>query len=184
MGRSEVSIFVKVYLHIVQWAVLYHPLNFFLFFSSSYRRPPGSNPVIFTAPSKPQTNATDLTKGDYQFRVVVTDENSNNASGSVFVTVTQSMWSCAKICLVLSFLVAISLCQYWFFLDQNAPPKANGGGDQTIILPVSVIVLNGSQSSDDLGIVSWKWTREPDSLAIGRILGTSDTSSSLLVRSR
>ncbi|XP_034230369.1 dyslexia-associated protein KIAA0319-like protein [Thrips palmi] len=118
------------------------------------KRPAGSNPVAFTTPNMSHTNATDLTKGDYEFRITVTDENNNTASGSVFVTVTQ---------------------------NQNAPPKANAGGDQTVILPASVIMLNGSQSSDDLGIVSWKWTREPDSLAIGRVLGSTDTSSVLML---
>ncbi|KAJ1521882.1 hypothetical protein ONE63_002221 [Megalurothrips usitatus] len=118
------------------------------------KRPPGSNAVAFSTPTKPQTNVTDLTKGEYEIRVTVTDENNNNASASVFVIVTQ---------------------------NQNAPPKANAGGDQTVILPASVVVLNGSQSSDDLGIVNWKWTRESNSLAIGRILGTSDTTPILLL---
>lgn len=118
------------------------------------KRPPGSNPVYFSAPNMSFTNVTELTKGDYEFRVTVTDENNNTASGSVSVTVTQ---------------------------NQNAPPKANAGGDQTVILPASVIMLNGSQSSDDLGIVNWKWSREPDSLAIGRVLGSSDTSPVLML---
>lgn len=39
------------------------------------------------------TNVTELTKGDYEFRVSVTDENNNTASGSVSVTVTQSKFS-------------------------------------------------------------------------------------------
>lgn len=68
-----------------------------------------------------------------------------------------------------------------FLADQNTPPKANAGGDQTVVLPASVIILNGSQSSDDLGIVSWKWTREPNSLAIGRVLGSSDITPTLMV---
>ncbi|KAK3919328.1 Dyslexia-associated protein KIAA0319-like protein [Frankliniella fusca] len=118
------------------------------------RRPPGSNSVTFSSPNKPQTNVTDLTKGEYEFHVTVTDENNNNSTGSVFVTVTQ---------------------------NKNAPPKANAGGDQTVILPISVVTLNGSHSSDDLGIVSWKWTREPDSLAIGRVLGNSDSTPILML---
>lgn len=117
-------------------------------------RPPGSNSVVFSTPMKPQTNVTNLTKGDYEFRVTVTDENNNKATGSLFVTVTQ---------------------------NKNAPPKANAGGDQTVILPTSIVLLNGSQSIDDLGIVSWKWTREPDSLAIGRVLGKSDSTSILML---
>lgn len=58
--------------------------------SLNFRRPTGSSPVVFSTPTKAQTNVTDLTKGDYEFRIIVSDENNNNASGSVFVTVTQS----------------------------------------------------------------------------------------------
>lgn len=124
------------------------------------------------------TNVTELTKGDYEFRVSVTDENNNTASGSVSVTVTQSKFS---IFVTKKKQPSTSVLNEVSISDQNAPPKANAGGDQTVILPASVIMLNGSQSSDDLGIVRWKWTREPDSLAIGRVLGSSDISSVLMV---
>ena len=68
-----------------------------------------------------------------------------------------------------------------FYLDKNAKPKANAGGDQTIILPVSVIILNGSQSSDDLGIVKWEWIRDQSSLALGRVIDDTDHSPALMV---
>jgi hypothetical protein len=42
-------------------------------------------------------------------------------------------------------------------------------------------VLNGSRSSDDLGIVKWEWIREPSSLALGQVIGDSDHSSVLMV---
>lgn len=60
------------------------------------------------------------------------------------------------------------------FSDKNTPPKANAGGDKTIVLPVSAIILNGSLSWDDLAIVKWDWIREPNSLAAGNIILNSD----------
>lgn len=69
----------------------------------------------------------------------------------------------------------------YFFLDKNTPPKANAGGDKTVVLPVSAIVLNGSLSRDDLAIVKWEWIREPNSLAAGNIVLNSDHSSVLTV---
>nr|CAH0104634.1 unnamed protein product [Daphnia galeata] len=57
---------------------------------------------------------------------------------------------------------------------ENEKPKANAVLDQSII-------LNGSASTDDLGIQSWLWTRKPESLAAGAIIANSDrTSSSML----
>lgn len=155
------------------------------FLAFIFRRPIGSNPVVFSTPTKAQTNVSDLTKGDYEFRITVSDENNNNASGLVFVTVTQSMYA---IFFSLIFknsaheFMKMSFASCFIFSCRSEyTTKANAGGDQTVVLPASVIVLNGSQSSDDLGIVSWKWTREPNSLAIGRVLGSPDTTPTLMV---
>lgn len=38
-----------------------------------------------------QTNVTGLTKGDYKFKVTVTDNNGNTDSDVVYISVTQSM---------------------------------------------------------------------------------------------
>lgn len=73
------------------------------------------------------------------------------------------------------------MLQSFFCLDSNSPPKANAGGDHIVELPVDVLVLNGSQSRDDLAIAKWLWTREPTSLAIGSIIAGTDTSPVLMV---
>ncbi|XP_068081362.1 dyslexia-associated protein KIAA0319-like protein isoform X2 [Anabrus simplex] len=114
----------------------------------------GPSKVVFSSFDESHTNVTELTRGEYEIQLTVTDENGNKASDTVLITVTQ---------------------------NKNAPPKANGGGDQTIVLPVSVVVLNGSQSSDDLGIVDWLWTRESNSLALGKVVGNSDHSPILML---
>ncbi|XP_072152328.1 dyslexia-associated protein KIAA0319-like protein isoform X2 [Bemisia tabaci] len=109
----------------------------------------GPSTVNFQQNNASLVNVTGLTKGDYHLRLTVFDNNGNAASDDVFITVTQ---------------------------NKNAPPKANGGGDQTVILPINFVVLNGSASSDDLGIVKWEWFREPSSLALGTIILNSDKS--------
>lgn len=114
----------------------------------------GPSKVVFSASNSSCTNVTDLTKGEYEIQLTVTDDNQNNATDSVVVTVTQ---------------------------NKNAKPKADAGGDQAIFLPVSVVVLNGSQSSDDLGIVKWEWIRELSSLVLGRIIANSDHSPVLML---
>ncbi|XP_066597643.1 dyslexia-associated protein KIAA0319-like protein [Prorops nasuta] len=114
----------------------------------------GPNNVIFSAANESVTNITKLTKGDYVFKLSVIDDNGNKDADTVKVKVTQ---------------------------NKNAPPKANAGGDQVIVAPVSVLVINGSQSTDDLGIKQWLWTRDPTSLAIGNIIKDSDKSSILML---
>ena len=56
---------------------------------------------------------------------------------------------------------------YSFASDQNHPPEANAGGDKIEHLPAHFVTLDGSQSTDDRKIVSWEWTRNPNSLAAG-----------------
>lgn len=119
-----------------------------------WRQLSGPSKVVFNPVNASKTNASELTKGEYEFQVTVIDSNGNSASDSVTVTVTQ---------------------------NENAPPKANAGGDQTVILPVSVVTLNGSSSSDDLAIKKWDWIRDDSSLALGRVVGESDKTPLLML---
>lgn len=58
---------------------------------------------------------------------------------------------------------------------------AHAGGDQSITLPQNAIYLNGSQSTDDLGIVKYEWTRDGTSLAFGNVVGGTDHEPVLIV---
>ena len=58
--------------------------------------------------------------------------------------------------------------------DTNAAPVATAGDDMTVVLPLTEVVVNGSGSKDDLGVAKWKWTRQPGSLAAGKVVGGSD----------
>ena len=44
---------------------------------------------------------------------------------------------------------------------------ADAGGDQSVNMPVTLVTLDGSKSTDDKGIVSYKWVKNENSLAAG-----------------
>ena len=114
----------------------------------------GPNNAEFSAVNESVTNVTKLTKGDYEFKLTVIDDNGNKDSDTVKVKVTQ---------------------------NKNAPPKANAGGDQIVVEPVSALIINGSQSTDDLRISEWQWTRDSSSLAIGTVIQDTDKSPVLML---
>ncbi|KAL0116040.1 hypothetical protein PUN28_011119 [Cardiocondyla obscurior] len=114
----------------------------------------GPNNAEFTTANESITNITKLTKGDYVFKLTVVDDNGNADSDTVNVKITQ---------------------------NKNAPPKANAGGDQVVTAPISALIINGSQSSDDLRIGQWLWTRDQSSLAIGTIIQDTDKSPILML---
>ncbi|WP_332734675.1 Kelch repeat-containing protein [Flavihumibacter sp.] len=90
--------------------------------------PPSS---FITNFSSAQTMTTGLEQGVYQFELVVTDDEGFLDKDTVQVTVLSST---------------------------NQPPVANAGADQTIVLPVNSIELDGSASSDpDNNISSYTW---------------------------
>lgn len=101
-----------------------------------------------------RVNVSSLTKGEYEFLLVVEDESKLQGNSTVKINVIQRV---------------------------NEPPHANAGGNIDVKLPKSLVLLNGSASSDDVKIVSWAWERLPDSLAAGVILQGSDTASILQV---
>ena len=91
--------------------------------------PPSSS---ITNLSSTQTMTTGLEQGVYQFELVVTDDDGFLNKDTMQVTVLSST---------------------------NQPPVANAGADQTIVLPVNSIELDGSASSDpDNNISSYAWT--------------------------
>ena len=51
--------------------------------------------------------------------------------------------------------------------DDNQPPVAIAGGDRVVRLPISIVTLDGSRSTDDRGVTSYLWTRDDRSLAAG-----------------
>ncbi|XP_077521827.1 dyslexia-associated protein KIAA0319-like protein isoform X3 [Amblyomma americanum] len=109
----------------------------------------GPKPSQIEEPNSATTKVSNLVPGEYVFKLDVLDANNLTSSDNVSIIVTQ---------------------------NRNSPPKADAGGDRTVFLPVDVVSLNGSRSSDDVEIISWRWTRDPSSLAAGRILENSSFS--------
>ena len=116
----------------------------------------GPSTAHLSATDLVKVNATDLTKGFYIFQLTVWngDNNKKNSTANLTVTVLQ---------------------------NENVPPKANAGGDFSVTLPLSVLVINGSESTDDVGVTKWVWERDSTSLAAGKIINNSNGSSVLML---
>lgn len=67
-----------------------------------------------------------------------------------------------------------------FVSDANDKPKALAGEDQVVTLPIDVLKLDGSKSTDDGNIVSYLWTKSEDSPGAGVVLDASDRKPVLL----
>ncbi|GFX42292.1 dyslexia-associated protein KIAA0319-like protein [Trichonephila clavipes] len=112
----------------------------------------GPKPAILKNSDTAVSEVTGLIPGYYQFMLTVYDEKNAHSSATVNITVIQT---------------------------ENIAPRANAGGDKTIYLPCDVIIMNGSLSSDDVGIVKFQWTRDPASLAAGSVIENSDQTATL-----
>ncbi|MGB8194866.1 MAG: PKD domain-containing protein, partial [Chitinophagaceae bacterium] len=92
----------------------------------------GPNAASITILSASNVNVSNLVQGVYNFRLVVTDNNSGTAADTLRVTV----------------------------LATNVPPVANAGVDQSIQLPTNSVTLNGSASTDPDGtITAYVWSK-------------------------
>jgi hypothetical protein len=96
-----------------------------------------SGPASFTivSPTQAQTVINNLTAGDYQFELTVTDNNGGTAKDVVTVKVILAP------------------------TPANVVPTANAGGNKTITLPTSAVTLSGSGTDQDGTIVKYQWTK-------------------------
>lgn len=92
----------------------------------------GPGAVDLEGTATPVLHALHLSQGVYQFRLTVTD--SAGQSSSVDVTVD-----------VMS--------------EENTPPVAVAGDNQTIVFPKTTVTLDGRGSSDDYRITSFHWSQ-------------------------
>ncbi|XP_078449917.1 dyslexia-associated protein KIAA0319-like protein isoform X4 [Lampetra planeri] len=107
-----------------------------------------------TGVDRPELRVAGLGVGVYGFRLTVRDAKGLMASDVVSVTVRQEV---------------------------NERPVSRAGGAVTVTLPAGVVRLNGSLSSDDQGIVSFRWQRDEASPAAGEVLEGSDSRAVLLL---
>ncbi|XP_068816699.1 dyslexia-associated protein KIAA0319 homolog isoform X3 [Capricornis sumatraensis] len=78
----------------------------------------------------PYLHLSAMEEGDYTFQLMVTDSSKQQSTAVVTVTVQP---------------------------ENNRPPVAVAGPDKELILPVESTTLDGSRSSDDHGIVFYRW---------------------------
>lgn len=91
----------------------------------------GPASYVITSPTSSSTTITALEVGVYTFRLTVSDIGGLTGTDDVQITV----------------------------VDLNTPPVANAGSNQSITLPTSQVTLNGNLSTDNVGIITYLWTK-------------------------
>lgn len=107
----------------------------------------GPGQAVLAKTDQVQADVSGLQEGTYVFSLTVQDTQGDSNTAQVTVTVKR---------------------------ERNQPPIAKAGSDQEITLPSSVLQIDGSDSTDDKGIVSYLWTRSDDSPSAGVVVGSSD----------
>ncbi|XP_033112525.1 dyslexia-associated protein KIAA0319 homolog isoform X2 [Anneissia japonica] len=107
-----------------------------------------------TDADKAKATVSKLEEGVYVFTLTVADSQGATDSDTVSVTVKKEV---------------------------NKPPVALAGSDIIVNLPASVVKVDGSQSSDDVGIESYEWKRDSQSPAAGMAIDNSDKKAVLLL---
>ncbi|MEO6489288.1 MAG: Ig-like domain-containing protein [Ferruginibacter sp.] len=112
--------------------------------------------VNITTPSNAVTTITNLVQGIYKFQLKVTDNNGATSTADMQVTVNAAL---------------------------NLLPTANAGTDQSIILPLSSVTLNGSGTDPDGIIIAYLWTKisGPGSGSITAASNAVTTATSLVI---
>jgi hypothetical protein len=88
------------------------------------------------------TSVTGLVEGVYKFEFKVTDSNGAFGEDTMQVTVN-----------------AVAIKAGIISATANQPPIANSGGNQTIILPINTVSLNGSGTDINGTVVIFLWTK-------------------------
>ncbi len=102
--------------------------------SYQWRKISGPSQFTITSAANAQTDVNNLIQGVYKFELQVTDNLAASAKDTISVTVNPDP-------------------------SINQLPIAVAGADQTIVLPVNSITLNGTGSDADGTIASYLWTK-------------------------
>ncbi|MBP7240282.1 MAG: S8 family serine peptidase, partial [Saprospiraceae bacterium] len=128
---------------------------------TNYRWSQISGPSTSTIvnPESPITQVNNLTRGDYEFKLTVTDKNRNTATDDVSVKVLASQDSII-----------------------NNPPIVKVGSDTTITLPTNSMTLSGSATDPDSNglIMSYQWTKLSGPSAF-LIASSSDSNKTIVI---
>lgn len=113
----------------------------------------GPSTIQLINQDKVKCTAKGFQEGIYKFQLNVTDDGGLSAVSETFVNVIRS---------------------------KNEPPVARAH-NVTVYLPSNLAVLNGSESTDDAGIVGYLWTPHDDVPACISMLGESSNKPELLL---
>ncbi|XP_033640190.1 dyslexia-associated protein KIAA0319-like protein isoform X3 [Asterias rubens] len=116
----------------------------------------GPNEPEITDADQVVATVSGLMAGHYLFKLTVGDKHGATDSDTVDVIVKKEI---------------------------NIAPVAHAGPDISIQLPNDVVELDGSESTDDKGIVSYEWKRNPKSPAAGSAIGNTAHEAVLKLRS-
>ena len=89
-------------------------------------------PADITNTRTEHPHLSNLEEGTYTFKLKVTDGKDQISEDTVTIYVQN---------------------------PKNQPPTANAGSEQDISLPTNFVVLDGSKSTDDQGIIKYNWTQ-------------------------
>ena len=128
-------------------------------YTSVWSKVSGPTGGVISSPSTANTNITGLNAGTYDFRLTVKNNSGVSVSDDVQISVGATTPP-----------------------PVNLVPIANAGSDQSITLPTSAAVLNGSSSSDPDGSIStYLWTKisGPSQFTIGNSTAASTVANNL-----
>uniref|UniRef100_A0A0N4YQI9 PKD domain-containing protein n=1 Tax=Nippostrongylus brasiliensis TaxID=27835 RepID=A0A0N4YQI9_NIPBR len=109
----------------------------------------GPNNAFFVNGDKAKATVSNLMEGLYHFVLTVTDDGGLNGTASAFIAVERSMLQIALVAKFLKIFMKIPV-------GKNEPPVARAS-NVTVHLPRTIAVLNASLSTDDAGIVAFRW---------------------------
>lgn len=114
----------------------------------------GDDAVEIKNADRQVATAENLKEGVYEFQVEVQDQKGVASTDTVKVFVKKA---------------------------KNKKPVAILPDDMEVVLPISLLEIDGRKSSDDKDIAKWEWKKAESSLASVKILNNSDSSPILLL---
>jgi len=124
----------------------------------------GPSASVLQNPTTGTPSAHNLVAGTYVYELTVTDNDGATEKDRVTITVKAATQTQPPV-------------------TNNTPPVANAGQDQTITLPTSTTMLDGSASTDQNGtITSYQWTQMngPNTATISSFSGATSEVSDLV----
>jgi hypothetical protein len=110
--------------------------------SYNWKKISGPSTDTITNANTAATSVTGLVRGVYQFELKVTDNKGAVGKDTMQVTVN-----------------AVAIKAGLLNATANQPPTANSGGNQTIILPINTVALNGSGKDINGTVVIFFWRK-------------------------